>query len=125
MKRIQMMIVGLALLVLSTGAFAADYPGPHEAGPGIYRLLSENDEVRVSEIKFNPGDSIPMHHHSYGHSLYIVEGGQLTISKPDGSSVVLEAKPGDVMWMGVEDHSAANTGSTVVRVIITEVKSSQ
>lgn len=121
MKRvISMFLIGLAL---SATAFAADYPGPHEAGPNIYRLISDNDQVRVSEIKFNVGDSIPMHHHSYGHSLYIVEAGQLTISKPDGSSTVVAAKVGDVMWMGVEDHAAANTGSTVVRVIITEVKS--
>jgi beta-alanine degradation protein BauB len=119
------MVLGLALSVISTGAFAAEYPGPHEAGPNIYRLISENDEVRVSEIKFGPGETIPMHHHSYGHSLYVVEGGQLTITKPDGTSAVVDAKAGDVMWMGVEDHSAVNTGTSTVRIIITEVKSSK
>ena len=122
MKRIiSLIVVGLAMVSAAVAEEA--YPGPHEAGPNIYHLLSDNEHVRVSEIKFNPGDSIPMHHHSYGHSLYILEGGQLTISKPDGSSSVVDAKAGDVMWMGIEDHSAVNTGTTTLRAVITEVKS--
>lgn len=112
----------LAWVAVYAVSHAAEYPGPHEAGPNIYRLLSENDEVRVSEIKFNPGDSIPMHHHAYGHSIYILEGGQLTLTSPDGSTKTVDAKPGDVMWMGVEDHAATNTGATTLRAVITEVK---
>jgi len=95
MNRIIMMMFAAMLIVGPGAAMAEDYPGPHEAGPTIYTQLFDNERVRVSEIKFNAGDEIPMHHHSYDHSLYIVEGGQLTISKPDGTSSVLDAKPGD------------------------------
>ncbi len=132
MKRVLSLMV--VLLMAASAGFAEEavvsqasgsaYPGPHEAGPSIYTKIFENDAVRVSEIKFNPGDQIPMHHHSYGHSLYILEGGQLTITAPDGKATVLDATAGQVMWMGVEDHSAKNTGTTTVRVLITEVKSS-
>lgn len=112
-------------LFVSVSAFAADtYPGPHEAGPDIYRQLFENNEVRVSEIQFDPGDKIAMHHHTYGHSIYILEAGQLTLSYPNGKTVVMDAKKGEVLWMGVEDHAAVNTGKTVFRALITEVKSS-
>lgn len=122
MKYLRFAVLAFSLLTASS-AFAETYPGPHEAGPDVYKLVSENDQVRVSVATFVPGQKIAMHHHSYGHSLYILEAGQLTISKPDGSSQVLNANVGDVMWMGIEDHSAQNTGTTTVKVLITEVKS--
>jgi quercetin dioxygenase-like cupin family protein len=114
-----LMVAGLCV----GGAAWADYPGPHEAGPNVYKQLFENDRVRISEIDFDPGEAIPMHHHAYGHSVYILEAGQLTITKPDGSSSVVDAKAGDVMWMGIEDHAARNTGPTRLRGLVTEIKS--
>ena len=123
MKALQILVLAFVCSV-STAWAAETYPGPHEAGPNIYHKIFENDEVRVSEVTFKAGESIPMHHHSYGHCLYVLEAGQLTISHPDGTSVVMDAKAGDVMWMGTEDHAAQNTGTTTVKVLVTEVKKS-
>jgi len=49
-------------------------------------------------------------------------GGQLTLTHPDGPSTVVDAKPGDALWMGAETHEAVNTGKTVVRGTVTEIK---
>ena len=121
MKKIGL-IVGLALLC--SPAFAADqvYPGPQEGAPNIYHQIFDNERARVSEIKFNPGDKAAMHTHPYDHVLYILEGGTLTLSYPDGTSKVVTAKAGDVMFMGKETHSAVNTGTTTVRATVTEIK---
>ncbi len=125
MKILRVLMVAAVCGGFASAAFAETYPWPHEAGPTIYKKLFENDEVRVSEIKFNPGEKIAMHHHDCGHSIYILEAGQLTISHPDGTSAVVDGKAGDVMWMGAEDHAAQNTGATTLRALITEVKKSK
>lgn len=124
MKRSVSLFAVAALLVCSS-AFAAEtktYPGPQEAAPNIYKMLLDNDKVRISEITFKPGDKAAMHTHPYPHAVYIIEGGQLTITKLDGTSTVVDAKPGDVMWMGVETHEGVNTGTTTLRGTVTEIK---
>ena len=108
----------------SGSAFAEEkiYPSPQEGAPNIYKQLFDNDRVRVSEIKFNPGDKAAMHTHPYPHVVYILEGGQLTITHPDGTSAVVDAKTGDVLWMDPETHEAVNTGTAVLRGTVTEIK---
>ena len=123
MKRFAVMIA-LSLMVLSGAALAEEktYPGPQEGAPNVYKQLFDNDEVRVSEITFNPGDKAAMHTHPYPHVVYVIEGGQLTLTHPDGTSSVVDAKAGDVMFMGVETHEAVNTGATKLRGTVTEIK---
>ena len=123
MKRLSL-IVAVVLMLSSIPAFAEEkvYPGPQEGAPNIYKQVFDNDRVRVSEIKFNPSDKAPMHTHPYPHVIYVIEGGQLTITHPDGTSGVVEAKAGDVLWMGAETHKAENTGTTTLRATVTEIK---
>lgn len=119
------LIVAVTTMLCSAPAFAAEtktYPGPQEGAPNVYKQIFDNDRVRVSEIKFNPGEKAAMHTHPYPHVVYVIEGGELTLTHPDGTSNVVKAKAGDVMWMGAETHEAVNTGTTVVRGTVTEIK---
>lgn len=123
MKRLALMM-SLVFMLCSGPALAEEkiYPGPQEAAPNIYKQLLDNDRVRVSEITFNPGDKAAMHTHPYPHVVYILEEGQLTITHPDGTSTVVDAKAGDALWMDAETHEAVNTGTTVLRGTVTEIK---
>ena len=123
MKRFILMLSVLTMM-FSGSAFAEEktYPGPQEGAPNVYKQVFDNERVRVSEIKFEPGAKAAMHTHPYPHVVYVLEGGQLTLSHPDGTSTVLEAKVGDVLWMAAETHEAVNTGNTVVRGTVTEIK---
>lgn len=114
----------LSSLFLASPALAEEktYPGPQEAAPGIYTQLFDNEKVRVSEIKFKPGDKAPMHTHPYSHTVYVIEPGTLTITSPDGTSNVLSATAGQVLWMGAETHEAVNTGETTLRALVSEIK---
>ncbi len=123
MKRFALTIA--VCMLFSVSAFAAEtktYPGPQEGAPNVYKQIFDNDRIRVSEIKFNVGEKAPMHTHPYPHVVYILEGGELTLSHPDGTSVVMKAKAGDVIWIGAETHEAVNTGTTVLRATVTEIK---
>ena len=124
MKRF-MPILAMTAMFCSVSAFAAEtktYPGPQESAPNIYKQAFENEHVRVSEIKFNPGEKAAMHTHPYPHVLYIIEGGELTLTYPDGTSTVMKAEPGDALWIEAETHEAVNTGTTVMRATVTEIK---
>ncbi len=125
MKRVIVLGLGIiwALGCLTSGAIAAEtYPTPLEAGPTIYTQQFDNERVRVNEIKFNPGDSIPMHVHAYDHFVYVLEAGQLTLSYPDGKTNVVNGTVGQVMWIPKESHSAVNTGTTTFRALVVEIK---
>ncbi|HTL71218.1 MAG TPA: cupin domain-containing protein [Candidatus Eisenbacteria bacterium] len=124
MKRLASFFV-LTAMLCSASAFAEEtrtYPGPQEGAPNVYKQVLDNDRVRVSEIKFNPGEKAAMHTHPFPHVVYVIEGGELTITHPDGTSAVMQAKPGDALWMGAETHEAVNTGTTVIRGTVTEIK---
>lgn len=124
MKRLAFIfaIIGLFCAMPAIAEDAVKYPGPQEGAPNVYKQVFDNESVRVSEIKFNPGDKANMHTHPYPHVVYIIEGGELTLTHPDGTSAVVKAKAGDAMWMGAETHEAVNTGTTVLRGTVTEIK---
>ena len=123
MKRFIPVVVLLAAF-FSSQAFAEEkiYPGPQEAAPNVYKQVLDNEKVRVSEITFEPGAKAAMHTHPWPHVVYILEGGELTLTHPDGTSTVAAAKTGDVLWFPAETHEAVNTGKTTVRGTVTEIK---
>ncbi len=115
------LIVGLLVssVLLVTGVARAQDPA--KVGPNIYTVKLENDRVRVSEIRFKPGDSIPMHEHS-DHFVYVLTAGTLQLSYPDGRTSELVGVPGQVAWIPAESHAAVNTGSSEFAAVVVELK---
>ena len=122
MRRLLFVLALLSAGTLTAQAADKVYPGPQEGAPNIYHQIFDNDKIRVSEITFKPGDKAAMHTHPYSHAVYVIEPGTLTLSYPDGTSKEVSAKAGDVLWMGPETHEAVNTGTTVLRATVTEIK---
>ncbi len=98
--------------------WAAD---PLQVAPEMYKLLFENERVRVMEVTFKPGEKIAEHSHP-DHYAYVAEAGQLKITKPDGTVSNADLKAGQVMWIPAETHRAENTGTTQVRLVVNELK---
>jgi quercetin dioxygenase-like cupin family protein len=122
MKRLWLLLALLVVCATPARAEEKTYPGPQEAAPNVYHQIFDNEKVRISEITFKPGDKAAMHTHPYPHAVYVIDPGTLTISHPDGTSQVVTAKAGEVLWMGAETHEAVNTGSTTLRGTVTEIK---
>ena len=122
MSMLSIFFAGAWLLASGAALAAESYPDPLVAGPNIYTKQFENERVRVSEIKFKPGDSIPMHIHIYDHFVYVIEAGQLTLSYPDGKKNAVDATVGQIMWIPKETHAATNTGPTIFRALVVEIK---
>lgn len=110
--------IALSLLFLVSTAGGQD---PAKVGPNIYKCTFENERARVCEIRFKPGDSIPVHSHP-DHIVYVTSGGKLRITPTKGAPTEADFKPGQVLWIPAEAHSAVNVGSTDVRALVIELK---
>ncbi len=114
----RILFAAVALGLLAAPALAQD---PLKVAPTMYKLVFENERVRIMEVSFKPGEKIAQHSHP-DHFGYILEAGKLKISKPDGTSSELDGKVGDVVWIPTETHSGENIGKTTVRVLVVELK---
>jgi len=110
---------GFALATFAPSAFAAG--DPLEVGPEIYKLLFENERVRVMEVTFKPGAKIAVHSHP-DHSVYVVTGGTLRIAPEGAKASDAALDHGSVVFIPAEAHAAENVGPTTMKLIVTELK---
>lgn len=124
MKRFFSMALGVmaAGFVLTSSAGIASAQDPVEVGPDIYKVVFENEKVRVSEITFKPEAKIAMHDHAGDHMVYVLSPAKMLFSYPDGSTKEAETTLGQVIWSGPETHAAQNVGETEFRALVTEFK---
>lgn len=106
--------------VLCAGRIASA-EDPLTVGPDIYKLLFENDRVRVMQVTFAPGAKIAMHSHP-DHVTTLTTDGTLKLFYPDGTSKELSGKAGDAIWIPAESHAAENIGTTEVKGVVIELK---
>jgi quercetin dioxygenase-like cupin family protein len=94
---------------------------PVSVSPDKYKVLLENDHVRVVEYSIRPGERDNPHTHPPKVS-YVASGGSLRITLRDTSFVSTDST-GEVAWRGnVPWHFAENIGTTPIRIILFEVK---
>lgn len=94
---------------------------PAKIASNYYKCTFENERVRVCEVTFKPGETIPTHSHP-DHLIYILSPGKMKLGYPDGKSREIEAKKGEVMWIPAETHTATNTGGTELKALVVELK---
>ena len=93
---------------------------PMVAASNVYKLLNENERVRVLEVVFKPGDSAKMHHHP-DHVAYALKGGKMSLTT-GGKQQEIEIKTGEVMFLKAQDHEAKNIGKTTLDLLVVELK---
>lgn len=120
-KRMIFGVFSAVMLLASVSAVAEESSDPLVLAPDKYTKLFENEQVRVAELRIKPGDSIPMHSHP-DHFVYVISGGTLNLSHPDGTSADVAVEAGKVLWIPAESHATVNTGTTEVRLVVSELK---
>jgi quercetin dioxygenase-like cupin family protein len=119
----------LALLVaflLGAGlatAVAQKSPDSTIIDPDVHQVVFENDHVRVLEARAAPGQKSPMHSHP---PILVVSVGSARIkfTLPDGSTLIRDLRPGQVLWLDGVEHSWELLAGNL-HVIGVEVKSAQ
>lgn len=107
-----------AFSMLSLSAMAQD---PVVTDGDKYKVLLENEHVRVLEYRDMPGEKTHRHYHP-AFVLYAQEPFKRTITLPDGKVIQREFKAGDVIYSDAQTHVGANTGDAPTHVIMVEIK---
>jgi beta-alanine degradation protein BauB len=99
----------------------ANYIDPLQASPAQYRLLMENEHVRVLEMNLPANTRDETHSHP-AETVYFVKGSKVRLHLPGGEQADAEFGDGDVMWHEPWTHQVENIGSTDIQAIIVENK---
>ena len=91
--------------------------------PNFYKVLADTLGIRMVEANYMPGDSSAMHWHP-DYAIYAAMGGKVTFYAKDGSSNEVTLPTGATMIKPGEWHSAKNTGTNPIKVILVEVNRS-
>lgn len=86
-----------------------------------YKVLLENDQVRVLRIHYNPGEKSIMHEHPANVAVFLGNS-HATFTFADGTTAKASPKTGEVQFGEAVKHLPANTGKTPVDVVLVELK---
>ena len=115
----RLLAVAATLSFALPGAVLAQDPVPKY--PGNYKVLIENERVRVLDFHLRQGDTEEFHAHP-AHVLYVLEPFRIMFKLPGGRTAVREAKAGDVLYSDAVMHSPTNIGETDAHGILVELK---
>ncbi len=87
-----------------------------------YKVVFENDTVRVLEYKDKPGDKTTPHHHP-NSVMYFFSSFKRCITA-NGKSVTVDGKEGTIAWLKEQEHIGENIGDTDTHVLLVELKRS-
>ncbi len=94
---------------------------PVKVDPKHYKVVFENDQVRVLHIHYGPHEKSVMHEHPNGVVTFLAdERGKFTF--PDGKSEEFVAKAGESQWIAGGKHLPENTGNTPLDGVLVELK---
>jgi quinol monooxygenase YgiN/quercetin dioxygenase-like cupin family protein len=113
--------VGLSLAVLVRVTSAALAQDPLPLYPENYKVIVENDRVRVLDFRLRKGAKEESHSHP-AHVVYVVAPFRIRFTFPDGHSTVRVAKAGDVLYSEAVTHASENIGDTDAHGILVELK---
>jgi beta-alanine degradation protein BauB len=89
--------------------------------PHAYKVVLENDRVRVLEFRAKPGEKTALHSHpaavaiSLSNALY-------KFTSPDGQSGEAELTLGQVIYQDAVEHTTEIAGNTEAHALIVELK---
>ncbi len=98
---------------------AVAYIDPVQVSPANYKVLLENERVRVVEMSLTAGEMDQTHSHP-AETVYFVKGGRVRLHLPDGGTAEAEFPDGGVMWHEPWTHQVENIGNSDIRAIIVE-----
>lgn len=127
MKRLIHLITGMAVgALMATFAFGISSGNrttqdPVKQSPQYYKVLLENDQVRVLEYRLKPGEKEPMHTHTPG-VLYIFGAATMRTTYPDGRTEESSGGAGEAHWRIPVTHALENIGTTEAHALAVDVK---
>ncbi len=98
-----------------------DIRDPLETDGDKYKLVFENERVRVLEYRDKPGEKTSEHHHP-DFVLCALSSFSRRLTFGDGRAASREIEAGQAIWGNEQTHIGENVGDTETHVIIVELK---
>jgi quinol monooxygenase YgiN len=118
------LIAAVGLALGQTAEKETVIPDPVPVYKDNYKVLLENDRVRVLDFILRKGDHEDFHMHP-AHVLFVITGFKVMFKFPDGHTAIRETKAGDVLFSEPVVHSPTNIGNTDAHGILVELKNSK
>jgi len=113
------LILALALVLMLYGNTPAQDPAKTDSDK--YKVVLENERVRILEYRDKPGEKTTMHVHP-DFVVVARSAFRRRLTLPGGKTMVREFRPGEVLWTDGQSHIGENIGDTDTHVLIIELK---
>ena len=110
-------VVGMSVLAL----VVAKAQDPAKVDPKHYKVVFNNEYVRVLDVRLKPGEKTPIHSHP-NLVIYSLTGGTIKSTTADGKTTTVTTKAGQVGWRNAQTHTSENVGKTEVHALGIELK---
>ena len=120
-RRDMLALLGVMGLASSTDIVAQDAT---KVNPRSYKVVLENDRVRVLEYKSLPGFGVcgqGKHSHP-AHLTIAMADGKVKVVTEDGKMFAADEKSGRIFWAPAETHSVENISGRPMRAYMIELK---
>ncbi|HJQ23931.1 MAG TPA: hypothetical protein VKA60_08430 [Blastocatellia bacterium] len=108
----------ITLLCLPVVVAAQD---PVKVDAKHYKVLFDNDQVRVLKVRYGAHEKSVMHEHPDAVAVFITEG-HAKFNLPDGTSTPSDKQAGEVMLTPAGKHLPENVGTRPLDVVLVELK---
>ena len=107
------------LAVLAIGTAVAQDPTAVDAKH--YKVMFENDQVRILKVTYGPKEKSVMHAHPNAVAVFLTDG-QIKFELADGKSQDAAVKAGQAMFTPGGKHLPENVGDKPFEVVLVELK---
>jgi beta-alanine degradation protein BauB len=104
--------------IIDKGVVVAD---PTTTDPDKYKVIFENERVRMLEYRDEPGQRTSPHDHP-DSVMYTLSSFDRRLVGDSGESRDVRLDAGEVRWLDAQTHSGENIGETPTHVLFVELK---
>jgi len=94
---------------------------PVKVAPDVYKLVLENEQVRVLEVRLRPGAKTERHGHPAVVAV-MLQGGRARFTEPGGEVTEIDMPNGQAMYLPETEHMTENAGDGEVHGFLIELK---
>ena len=111
----------LTVLSVSLGPMIVGVQDPIKIDPQHFKVLFENETVRILEVRVEAGGKVPLHSHPSGFA-YALSNFKAKTTLANGTAIVGDYKAGQFVETKPVTHIEENTGDTLAHLLLIEFK---
>jgi quercetin dioxygenase-like cupin family protein len=96
---------------------------PLKVDPKDYKLIFENDQVRVIRVKMAAKQKVPLHEHVLNRVVVYLTDQNGSMTTPDGKTDIAKHSAGEASWGAPTKHTEQNLKDSPFEAVVVEFKS--